>query len=125
MSFGNGRPSVKICRKIVRDSYSTIVMPGVSTIFHGDVTATFSGMIDGRQRLLGSSFPKFATRSLYTASAHGWNGTSFTSAAMLMRYLRPGTCQMPDRSGWPLAFRGVGAAMFALPFGRRGMPAVG
>src|ERR1700682_5335297 len=42
-----------------------------------------------------------------------------------MRYLRPGTCQMPDKSGWPLAFRGVAADMFALPFGSRGMPALG
>src|SRR5512140_679073 len=40
---------------------------------------------------------------------------------MLSRYLRPGTCQMPERSGWPFGLRGVGAARFALPFSRRGM----
>src|SRR5580658_3234773 len=44
---------------------------------------------------------------------------------MLIRYLMPGTCQMPDRSGWPLALRGAGADRFGLPFGSRGTPAVG
>src|SRR4051812_22589229 len=44
---------------------------------------------------------------------------------MLSRNLMPGTCQIPERSGWPFAFRGAGAARFALPFGSRGMLAVG
>jgi hypothetical protein len=38
--------------------------PSVSTIFHGEVTAIFSGVIDGRQRAFGSSLLLLSTRSL-------------------------------------------------------------
>src|SRR5579863_1659992 len=84
-------------------------------------------MMEGRQKLLGSSLPRVSTRRLYSVSAQGWKGTSpgFKSAAMLIRYLSPGTCQIPERSGWPLAFLGTGAARSALPLAVRGIPAVG
>ena len=36
--------------------------PGVCTIFQGEVTASFSGIPDGRQKLLGSSFPLVSMR---------------------------------------------------------------
>src|SRR5580658_6248315 len=100
------------------------ISPGVWTIFHGEVTASFSGMPDGRQKLLGSSFPAVSMRSLYAAAAHGWNGTSLRSAAILIRYLRPGTSQMPPKSGLPSGSLGAGAARSALPSFVRGMPGV-
>src|SRR2546428_4919865 len=44
---------------------------------------------------------------------------------MLKRQRGPAPLQTPVRSGLPSAVRGVGAAMLALPSGRRGVPAVG
>src|SRR5580700_2615408 len=98
-----------------------MISPGVSTIFQGDVTASFSGYPEGRQKLLGSSLPSVSTRLLYSASAQGWNGTSFRSAATLIRYFRPGSIQMPERSGVPSASFGAAAARFGFPLGRRGI----
>src|SRR5580692_5887924 len=101
-----------------------MISPGVWMIFHGEVTASFSGMPDGKQKLLGSSFPFVSMRSLYAASAQGWNGTSLRSAAILIRYLSPGTSQIPPRSGLPSANRGAGAERSALPSFVRGIPGV-
>src|SRR5580693_7490256 len=101
------------------------ISPGAWTIFHGDVTASFSGMPEGRQKLLGSSFPAVSMRCLYTSAAQGWKGTSFRSAAMLIRYFRPGTSQTPPKSGVPSGNRGALAERSALPSFVRGTPALG
>src|ERR1700728_1767075 len=101
------------------------ISPGVWTIFHGEVTASFSGIPDGRQKLLGSSLPLESMRCLYSAAAHGWKGTSFRSAAILIRYLRPGTSQIPPRSGLPSGNRGAGPDRSGLPSLVRGIPGVG
>src|ERR1700733_8652936 len=112
-SLGSGRPSVKISRKIGRDSYKITVSPGNCMILNGDVTASFSGTPEGRHVLLGSSRPRFARRSLYRAAAQGWKGTSsgFRSAAMLIRYFKPLGIQIPVMSGLPSLVRGKGADM--------------
>src|SRR5262249_44713370 len=47
------------------------------------------------------------------------------SAAILRSYLREILCQIPDRSGLPLALRGAGAVRSGLPSAVRGMPGVG
>src|ERR1700688_18202 len=101
------------------------IRPGAWTIFHGDVTASFSGIPEGRQKLLGSSFPALSMRFLYSASAQGWKGTSLRSAAMLIRYLSPGTSHIPDRSGLPSGSFGAGADSSALPSFVRGIPGIG
>src|SRR5215469_720649 len=98
------------------------VTPGRSMIFQGDETAIFSGTLEGRHRLLGSSLPRLSIRFLYSAAAHGWNGTSFRSAAMLIRYFSPGSIHTPDRSGLPSGLRGAGAVRFAEPSLLRGIP---
>src|SRR5580658_9292105 len=112
---------------MVRDSYKISISPGNCMILNGDVTASFSGVPEGRHRLLGSSRPRFSRRSLYSAAAHGWKGTSsgLRSAAMLMRYFKPFASQMPVMSGLPSLVRGVGADMSGLPSLVRGAVFVG
>src|SRR5215471_3281938 len=64
-------------------------------------------------------------RSLVSASAQGWMGSSpgLKSAARLLRYfvLIP-NCQIPERSGLPSGFRGAGAVRSDLPSLVRGIP---
>src|SRR5579863_5001009 len=79
-------------------------------------------MPEGRQKLLGSSLPAVSMRCLYAAAAQGWKGTSFRSAAMLIRYLSPGTSHIPDRSGLPSGNRGAFAERSTLPSLVRGAP---
>src|SRR5207253_7532685 len=65
------------------------------------------------------SLLKVSWRSLYTAAAHGWNGTSTPSAAILSRYFPSGFLQRPERSGLPSGVLGAGAVRLGLPSGVR------
>src|SRR5579862_9006580 len=66
-------------------------------------------------------------RSLVSASAQGWIGSSpgLKSAAILIRYFAPAGCHTPDKSGLRSAFRGAGAVRSGLPSLVIGTPSVG
>src|SRR5439155_15842197 len=75
----------------------------------------------GQTAAEGRSLLKVSCRSLYRASAWGWNGTATPSAATLSRYLPSGFLHRPVRSGLPSAVFGKGAERFGLPPGKRGV----
>src|SRR5204863_4456896 len=83
---------------------------GVCTIVHGYGVVFVRGTPGGRQRASGSSLLRFSLRFLYTASAAGSIGTSTPEPTMSTFWRIAFGCQLPDRSGWPSAVRGVGPA---------------
>src|SRR5579883_2470991 len=92
----------------------------------------------GMQCTFGSS-PCSTLRFLTRSAAHGWYGTGvFIDAAMLINsreiwvslHLAPQLARVthphiPEKSGFPSAVRGAGAARLGFPSGVRGTPAVG
>ena len=97
--------------------------PGVWTIFHGEVTASFSGMPDGRQKLLGSSFPRCPC-ALCTRLGPGLEGDFLQVRRDIDQVFEPG--DQPDSTQVRLAIgksrRGRGRS--ALPSFVRGIPGV-
>src|ERR1700735_4487222 len=105
------------------------IIPGVWIIFIIppavlSASVAYAGP-DGRHRAFIESLPRSSVRRSTRAFAHGWISSGFRSAAMLARYFGDILFQTPDRSGLPSAVRGAGAARFALPLGKRGVPAFG
>src|SRR5881628_495007 len=106
-----GRPSMKILRQTCAPpSYTITTSCGVCTIVHGYGVVFVRGTPGGRQRASGSSLLRFSLRFLYTASAGGSIGTSTPEPTMSTFWRIAFGCQLPDRSGWPSAVRGVGPA---------------
>src|SRR5437868_1846992 len=83
---------------------------GVCTIDHGYGVVLMRGTPGGRQRASGSSLLRSPLCFLYTASAAGSIGTSTPEPTMSTFCRIAFGCQLPDRSGWPSAIRGVGPA---------------
>src|SRR5579863_413033 len=100
-SLGRGRPSVKICRYVVKPSYSISIIPGTGTILYG-YGSTISFGIPGTQYDAGSSLPRApSARSFVSFSLHGWNGM-LAVGAITCSVLVSGL-HTPDRSGCPSA----------------------
>src|SRR5215469_6649658 len=77
---------------------------------HGYGVVLMRGTPGGRQRASGSSLLREALRFSYTALGPGSKGTS-TPAPVMSTFWRIALgCQLPERSGWPSAARGVGPA---------------
>src|SRR5690242_465660 len=78
---------------------------------HGYGVVLMRGTPGGRQRASGSSLLSPDLCLSYTAFAAGSSGTSTPEPIMSTFWRIALGCQLPERSGWPSAVRGVG------PFG--------